>query len=170
MNADRFRHLFSYHFMENRSIWDNYIIPLSREQFVADADYSHGSVRDQIVHLMSVDDTWFCGLRGEEIPAPLAPGHFADRQAIRARWDEIERRMGEYLAELEDELVGARPFPPGEDEALIVWQVLFQVLNHGTDHRAQILRLLNDLGVRTTSQDYIFFAYEQPVGGRPQPD
>jgi uncharacterized damage-inducible protein DinB len=29
-----------------------------------------------------------------------------------------------------------------------------------TDHRAQLLRLLNDLGVETTSQDYIFFVYD----------
>jgi uncharacterized damage-inducible protein DinB len=31
---------------------------------------------------------------------------------------------------------------------------------HGTDHRAQILRLLKDLGLETAYQDYIFFAYE----------
>lgn len=29
--------------------------------------------------------------------------------------------------------------------------------------RAQILRLLNDLGVRTVSQDYVFFASDNPV-------
>jgi len=46
------------------------------------------------------------------------------------------------------------------DEDLILWQVLLHVVNHGTDHRAQLLRLLNDLGVRTTSQDYIFYVYE----------
>ena len=48
---------------------------------------------------------------------------------------------------------------PDEDRALIVWQVLLHVVNHGTDHRAQLLRRLNDLGVETTSQDYIFYVY-----------
>jgi uncharacterized damage-inducible protein DinB len=38
--------------------------------------------------------------------------------------------------------------------------VLLHVCNHGTDHRAQLLRLLNDLGVKTTAQDYIFYVYE----------
>jgi uncharacterized damage-inducible protein DinB len=39
--------------------------------------------------------------------------------------------------------------------------VLLHVANHGTDHRAQLLRLLNDLGVRTVAQDDIF-AYDHP--------
>jgi uncharacterized damage-inducible protein DinB len=42
------------------------------------------------------------------------------------------------------------------------WQVLLHVANHGTDHRAQLLRLLNDLGVRTVAQDDIFYAYDHP--------
>jgi len=30
------------------------------------------------------------------------------------------------------------------------------VVNHGTDHRAQLLRALNDLGVMTEYQEYIY--------------
>jgi uncharacterized damage-inducible protein DinB len=55
-----------------------------------------------------------------------------------------------------------KPFPDGEDNDLILCQVLLHVANHGTDHRAQIIRLLNDLGVKTLYQDYIFFVYEHP--------
>jgi hypothetical protein len=32
-----------------------------------------------------------------------------------------------------------------------------------TDHRAQLLRQLNDLGIKTSSQDYIFYAYDHPL-------
>jgi uncharacterized damage-inducible protein DinB len=35
--------------------------------------------------------------------------------------------------------------------------VLIHVANHGTDHRAQLLALLNQLGVKTFPQDYFFF-------------
>ena len=38
------------------------------------------------------------------------------------------------------------------------------MVNHGTDHRAQVLRVLHDLGVDTTSQDYIFYVYETAQG------
>jgi uncharacterized damage-inducible protein DinB len=62
MNADAFRHFYNYHFTENRKIWDNYVTQLSHEQFTQPAGYSHRSVRDQIVHIMSVDDAWFSGI------------------------------------------------------------------------------------------------------------
>jgi uncharacterized damage-inducible protein DinB len=62
---------------------------------------------------------------------------------------------------LQDDILFEKPIKePEEDKDLVVWQVLLHVANHGTDHRAQILRLLNDLGLRTESQDYIFYVYE----------
>ena len=159
MNAQAFRHLYGYHFAENRKIWETYIPQLSDEQFAQASNYSRGSVRDQLVHIISVDDTWFSGLRGLEIPGPLDPADFNDRALLRAQWSKVEKGMREYLAALRDEALSTKPLE-GEDKDLIVWQVLLQVVNHGTDHRAQILRLLNDLGVQTESQDYIFYAYE----------
>lgn len=161
MNANAFRHFYDYHFAENRKIWNDYVTPLSHEQFTKDANYSYGSVRDQLVHLMSVDDTWFGGLRGVEIPEPLNPANFDDRKILRAHWDNVEQNMRDYLAKLRDDMLFDKPIKePEEDKDLILWQVLLHVANHGTDHRAQLLRLLNDLGVKTTSQDYIFYVYD----------
>lgn len=161
MNASAFRHFYDYHFTENRKIWDQYVAPLSYEQFTRPVDYSYGSVRDQIVHLMSVDDVWFSELRGLEPSEPFPPSDLDDRQSIRIHWDKVEKSMRGYLAELRDDMLFDTPIEePEEDKDLIVWQVLLHVVNHGTDHRAQILRVLNDLGVRTTSQDYIFYVFE----------
>ncbi len=164
MNANAFRHFYDYHFAENRKIWDRYITPLTDEQFTRHVNYSHGSIRDQIVHLMDVDDIWFSELQGTSPAEPLPPASVDDRQAIRARWDEIEQRARGYLAALQDETLFERPIKePDEDRGLIVWQVLLHVVNHGTDHRAQLLRQLNDLGMQTKSQDYIFYVYDHPL-------
>jgi len=160
MNANAFRHFYDYHFTENRKIWDTYITSLSHEQFTQNVDYSSGSVRNQIVHLMSADEAWFSGLRGVEIPKSLFPANFDDRKIIRAHWDNVEQNMRDYLTKLRDDMLFEKPFLDGEDKDLILWQVLLHVVNHGTDHRAQLLRLLNDLGVKTTSQDYIFYVYD----------
>lgn len=161
MNANAFRHFYDYHFTENRKIWDDYISPLSRELFTQAAAYSHGSVRDQIVHLLDVDDVWFSELQGVESLEPIPPADGDDRVIIRAHWDRVEQRMRDYLAELRDDMLFDKPIKePEEDKDLIVWQVLLHVANHGTDHRAQLLRLLNDMGVKTTSQDYIFYVYD----------
>jgi uncharacterized damage-inducible protein DinB len=160
MNANAFRHFYNYHFAENRKIWETYIPSLTFEQFTQNMGYSHGSVRNQIVHLISVDDTWFSALRGVEIPESLNPANFDDLKIIRAYWDDIEQNMRDYLTKLQDEMLFEKPFTDGEDKDLILWQVLLHVGNHGTDHRAQLLRLLNDLGVTTVSQDYIFYVYD----------
>lgn len=158
MNADAFRHFYDYHFAENRKLWDSYVTALSDEQFTQDVNYSHGSVRDQIVHIMDVDEAWFSDLPGVESLEPLDPEALDDRESIRAHWDRVERAMRHYLAALRDDMLLNKPLE-GEDKDLFLWQVLLHVVNHGTDHRAQILRVLNDLGVETAYQDYVFYVY-----------
>jgi uncharacterized damage-inducible protein DinB len=160
LNAIAFRQFFDYHFSENRKIWDNTITQLSQEQFTQGAGYSHGSIRNQVVHMMSVDDTWFSGLRGVEIPESLDPATMDDRNVIRAYWDSVEQKMRNYLDNLQDNMLNDKPFADDEDKDLVLWQVLLHVVNHGTDHRAQLLRSLNDLGYKTTSQDFIFYVYD----------
>ena len=163
MNAKAFRHFYGYHFAENRKILDAYISPLSHDQFTQQVAYSHGSVRDQIVHLMNVDDLWFSELQGVEPSEPMPPASLNDRELVRAHWDDVEQGMLDYLAGLRDDMLVDRPIrEPKEDRDLVVWQVLLHVVNHGTDHRAQLLRMLNDLGVKTTSQDHIFYVYDNP--------
>jgi hypothetical protein len=37
---------------------------------------------------------------------------------------------------------------------------ILRLVNHGTDHRAQVLRLLHDLGAPTFNQDLIIYLWE----------
>jgi len=164
MNANAFRHFYDYHFAENRKIWDACVNQLSHEQFTQEAGYSLGSVRIQVIHLMSADEVWFSELRGVEPSNPPAPADFDDRETIRTHWEHVEQNMRAYLAELRDDMLPSRPIKePEEDRGLSVWQVLLHVVNHGTDHRAQVLRLLHDLGARTGPQDYIFHVFDHPL-------
>ncbi len=162
MNADAFRHFYEYHFSENRKIWDSYIVPLPQEKFIQDMGYSHGSVRNQLVHMANADEDWFCELRGVQVPPRPDPAYFNDRRLLRTRLDEVEQMLRVYLADLREDMLFQKPFPEGEDQNLILWQVLLHVVNHGTDHRAQVLRLLSDLDVKTGPQDYIFYVYDHP--------
>ncbi len=161
MNADAIRHFYNYHFAINRSIWDSYIVPLPQELFTQPVNYSHGSVRNQIVHLMNVDTAWFSDIGAVKTADFTEPPGDGDKEKIRAHWDQVEAEMRAYLANLRDDMLSTRPLQ-GEDANLILWQVLLHVVNHGTDHRAQILRVLHDLGVKTGPQDYIFYVYDHP--------
>jgi len=154
MRAEHFRNLYEYHFALNRKIWDLCIADLSKEQFKEKLGYSTGSIRNQAVHILNVDDRWFCGLRGLEIPGFINPVHLPSKDRVRTKWDEVETNMREYL----DGLTDGDIYKPFEMD-LEVWQVLYHVLNHGTDHRAQMLAMLNHLGVETFPQDYVFFAF-----------
>ncbi|MEP7293289.1 MAG: DinB family protein [Chloroflexota bacterium] len=162
MNADAFRYFYEYHFAENRKTWDWYITSLTQEQFTQPVAYSVGSVRDHIVHLTNVEESWFSELRGVEVPQWIDPADVADRDEIRARWDRVEQMMRDYLATLRDEMLFEKPVAEGEDKDLLAWQMLLHVANHATDHRAQILRILGDLGVRTGPQDFMFYVYDHP--------
>jgi uncharacterized damage-inducible protein DinB len=161
MNADAFRQLYDYHFRENRKLWDSYVTLLSQGQFTQPVAYSLGSVRNHMVHLMEVEDVWFSELKGLTEPAIPFMAESDDRTMIRQQWDVVEQMMREYLAGLRDEMLFAKPIVLEEDKDLTTWQVLMHVVNHGTDHRAQLLRLLNDLGIKTGPQDFVFYLYEQ---------
>ena len=154
MKAEHFRKLYVYHFALNRKIWDQCISGLTQEQFKKKLDYSTGSIRNQAVHIMNVDNSWFFSLRGLESPGYTNPVHLSTKEKVRTRWDEVEAEMQDYLDGLTDEDV-YRPFEQG----LEVWQVLFHVLNHGTDHRAQMLAMLNQIGVETFPQDYVHYLF-----------
>ena len=110
---------------------------------------------------MNVDELWFSELQNVE-PIDLTPtANVDDRNAIRAHWDQVEQRMQAYLAQLQDNHLFEKPIKePEEDKDLFTWQVLLHVANHGTDHRAQLLRVIHDMGIETTSQDFIFYVYD----------
>src|SRR5512135_2171251 len=118
MNADAFRHLYDYHFSENRKIWDEYVAPLPFETYKQEAAYSHGSVRNQLIHLVNTDEAWFSGLRRVDRPQPIAPTDFDGRPILRARWDNVEQHMRDYLGRLRDEMLDEKPFEDEEDANL----------------------------------------------------
>jgi uncharacterized damage-inducible protein DinB len=165
MHADAFRRIYDYHFGLNRRLW-HHVMELSDEDFDREHPYSHGSVRNQVWHLMTVDEGWFTELRNGDWPDYLQPGvemPMWPREQIRARWDEVETMQREWLAGLTDEALFEHPWSEGEDAYMVLWEVLFHVVNHGTDHRAQTQRLLSDLGVTTYPIDYGFFASQNPL-------
>jgi len=153
MTPDDFRRLYDYHYTLNRLLWERGVVPLTAEQFRRRLPYSLGSVRNQVVHMMNMEERWFAALRGAAVPGILNPVHFGTPTAVRARWDDVEHDVRAYLADL-----GAGDLRRLVTEHMAVWEVLWHVLNHGTDHRAQTLAMLAQLGAPTFPQDYALFA------------
>lgn len=147
MDADAFRQQFERHFALNRSLWDGPIANLTEKLFRQPLGYSVGSVRNQTVHILNIDERWFCSLQGVPVPGLLNPVYFGTRAAVRVRWDKVEAQMQAYLAGLRDADLQRT------ESGYPVWVALFQVLNHGQDHRAQLRTMLAMLGLEAPHED-----------------
>ncbi len=47
-------------------------------------------------------------------------------------------------------------------EGYPLWESLYQVLNHSTDHRAQTLAQIYRVGGETIAQDFVYYTWEKP--------
>ena len=94
------------------------------------------------------------------MPGFLNVVYYHKREVIRKMWDEVEAKMRDYLAKLTDDRTNSQPFLESEKDPTYLWQILLHVANHGTDHRAQLLALLHQLGVKGFPQDYIMYTWE----------
>lgn len=171
MNTLHFIHrLFDYNYWMHRALWDKCILPLTDEQFTFYNDYSKGSVQRQLVHTMSVEQLWLSRIQGVNPNALPKPDEYPTRESIRARWDEIEADWRTYLtalteADLERTVEYKYIIKSGEiteTRRMRLWEILVQVVNHGTDHRAQILAAIHHAGRATMEQDYTLFATANP--------
>ena len=158
------RALFDYHYATFDRVWQS-IVGLTKEQFVEETAYSLGSVRSHMVHCMYVDDAWLARLQMQPPPSRLEATDYADQAAVRHHWDGVRESMLEYVSKVsEAELKQIIPiilpsrFSGARESAR--WEILLHVVNHGTDHRAQILARLHELGAATFEQDLILHLWD----------
>jgi uncharacterized damage-inducible protein DinB len=140
----------------NRQLWES-VMRLSDEQFVAETAHSHGSIRNLMVHISFTEAGWLAGLKGEMDTRRSRPpfSAYTTRAEAFALWEEKTRTLLDYVAGLDEATLQSTP----PEMNLTVWQVLLHLVNHGTDHRSQVLRALHDLGAPTFEQDFIFYVW-----------
>jgi len=164
MNADMLRTLYAYHFALHRRVWEC-IDHLTDEQFVAPVEYSLGSVRNHMVHLASVEERWLARMAGTPVPERLAYEDYPTRAAARARWEEVEAHFKSFLDGLSDDdlsrVVTYTISRRAEPVTSALWEILLHVVNHGTDHRAQVLPILHRAGAPTLEQDFMIYLWDR---------
>ena len=145
-----------YHIALTRKVWES-IDTLTDEQYRKDDAYSRGSIRNLMVHLASVDRRWLAGLKDLPDVGQLAVEDYPDKASGRALFESVSKDLAAYMAgvsqaELEQNAANI-PSPR--------MLVLYQMINHGTDHRATVLQQLNGFGVPTFGQDFILWLWEK---------
>jgi uncharacterized damage-inducible protein DinB len=154
IEIEMLRTMVDYHHALYDKLWDS-IMLVTDEQFAEPLAYSRGSIRDQMVHVANTDARWLRGLQEDPTARSLRfdPAEYGTRERALALWEEVSAELAAYVSDLDRQAVAHILAGIGAP----VWQVLLHVVNHGTDHRAQILRALYDLGVPTFDQDLILY-------------
>jgi uncharacterized damage-inducible protein DinB len=164
MNPESVRELFEYHYWASQQVWVC-IMALTDEQFTQELDYSVGSIRNHVVHVMSATQRWIKRLQLADVPAHLVYEEFPTRSEAKAMWEVLKIASLDYIYSLDqiqlDEIILWELPARGKSSHNRRWEILLHVANHGTDHRAQILAVLKQqFAVATVEQDLIFYLAE----------
>jgi uncharacterized damage-inducible protein DinB len=131
---------------------------LTPEQQQQDATYSIGSVIDHLAHLVRVEYWWFHFLQSGEYHF-LRDSQYDTLDAIKQSMHETHANIRKFLETVKDERLTETVKPEWwlpETKPITVAEAVIQVFNHSTDHRAQALQIIHQLGGNTFQQDYIF--------------
>lgn len=160
MNIQHLTQLFDYMYWANCQMWQC-VISLDEEQLTTDLDYSIGSIRAQLVHMMAIDNLWINFLWHGEVE--FLPEHnFLTLSQIRAEWDALEEEARDYISTLTSDDLEQWVTPTFQNlPPLKLGDILMQLINHSTDHRAQILAGIHRVGGHTIAQDYTRYLSQQ---------
>ena len=155
--------LFDYTFWADRRVFAC-AEALSEQNFRAEIDFSVGSIARQIVHIMGVEYWWTHFLATDELDFFDESVHALPRAELRQHWDAVEQQVRatlETLTEAELQRKVKPPFWDDDEPPVKVWQALFQVINHSSDHRAQTMAMLHtQFGAPTVEQDFLAYLDE----------
>jgi uncharacterized damage-inducible protein DinB len=141
--------LVGYHVASNRRLWQHLAEHLTDEQFTQPLSFSHGSIRNQVVHQAVTDRYWLHDIQSKPVTG-LDPEDYPTRESFAAAWEGIQAALLEYVTSLDAAALEETPDGLMETRG----EAIVHVVNHGTDHRAQILSMLHGLGAPTFEQDF----------------
>jgi uncharacterized damage-inducible protein DinB len=134
-------------------------------QFTVTRQTSHGSIRGALLHMLNVERNWrSVTLEGGGRPARIPEEEIPDVAALTARWHVEEQTTRGLLDALPDgslDISKQVTDRSGKTHEWLLWQPLYQVLNHATQHRSEAAMLLTEYNQSPGDLDFIFFLMDQ---------
>ena len=155
--------LYDFNYWANRRIQEKAAL-LTPEQLHTSLVPGYGSLLDTLAHQLGAEISWLTRLK-QGVTLPKVPGReeYPDLPSILFRWEEQKQAMRAYLASLSDEAL-AQSFryvtTKGKVYEMPRWELLMQLSNHGTQHRAEEAMLLTHFNQSPGDMDFIFFLRE----------
>ena len=97
MSPDDIRALYDYNAWANRRALDS-AAPLTVGQFIKPLGSSFSSVRDTLAHIWGSQWVWLERFQGRSPAALPDLDQFPDLSSLRARWDDDEERLQEFVS------------------------------------------------------------------------
>ena len=155
--------LFEYDYWANRKLLGA-STKLSQDQFAAPSNFPHHSLRGTFVHILDAEYGWRMLCESGIETKDLTEAEFPTVEALEKRWREEETAMRSYLSALkDDDLSGIIRYTTlnGIKRERILWQCLFHVVNHGTQHRSEAAAILTDFNQSPGDFDFSMFTLEK---------
>ena len=163
MDPETIRSLYSYdQWVNERLLSDALRLPEEqrRQSFGASFDTIHGT----LAHILGAQINWLSRWRGVTPDRPIGGDDFASLSEVRSRWQEHRTNLDEFLNGLTAERLQA-PLRysnyAGNSYELPLWQLMMQVVNHGTHHRAELADMLTRSGHAPQPTDLIRYCIEK---------
>lgn len=174
MFADALRRLYRYNTWATGRVLDA-AERLTPEQLHAPGQAGHGSVRDTLLHVLATHHGWLQWWDGsltaeEAYNLHQDPAEFPDVAALRQFLARIDAQTWAFVSGLEGDEPGrvyAWELPDGRRWELSLWGMLLHIVNHSTQHRAEVAAMLTGLGHSPGDLDLIFYL-AQPLDAPPE--
>jgi uncharacterized damage-inducible protein DinB len=156
--------LFEYNTWANAKILEKAGL-MSDDQLTTPTGYSHGSLRELLLHMMRTEWVWrkLCQFGAITQPLPHR-GDMPTLDAIQARWAQEEELLRAYLDGLSDadlkKIVHLKD-RDGNMHSYELWGMLMHLLLHSMQHRSEAAVILTDFGHSPGDLDLIFFLGER---------
>ena len=139
---------------------------LTPEQYNAAGCSGHGSIRDTLAHLMSVQWAWLSWFDGSLTVSQayllnVTSESIDTMSRARERWLQIDTQALEYVNSLSDDKLRdlwTWTVSAGRSSSLPLWKLLMHVVNHGTHTRAQIIASVRGAGHEPPDINFLNFS------------
>lgn len=159
MHVSEIQTLWDYNYWANRRLLAT-AEQCAPEELTNKFDYAWDSILRTMAHVLGAEWAWLQRIQGVSPAGLLDKDQFSTLDVLRHRWEEEEQAMRAYLGGLSDADLGQvieYKDTRGTVMSRTLWEILVHVVNHGTQHRAEVALYLTNLGHSPGDMDFTLY-------------